>query len=166
MRAKPGVEGWYLDYLLADYDNYIVPTQFCEEARVGFSTSFTDGLGNALTPYNEYTPTFKCATDANGKGILANEPKIGLITYDEVVFAGGYYKVANSSYYLHYVNSFSTMSTAGYSTSANYWYIGANGSIKYGLSNFSVNIRPVISIKSDFEVTGIGTRSNPYVIEF
>ena len=28
-------------------------------------------------------------------------PKVGLITYDEVIYAGGYYNKSNSSYYLY-----------------------------------------------------------------
>ena len=42
-----------------------------------------------MTGYSSYTPDFKCGADGNGYGLV--NANIGLITYDEAVYAGGYY---------------------------------------------------------------------------
>ena len=55
-----------------------------------------------MTTYNKYTPDFKCSSDGNGKGLV--NASVGLLTYDEVVYAGGYYRQSNSNYYLYNLN--------------------------------------------------------------
>jgi len=51
-----------------------------------------------MTTYNKYTPDFKCSSDGNGKGVVS--ANVGLLSYDEVLYAGGYYGKSNNSYYL------------------------------------------------------------------
>ena len=92
---------------------------------------------------------------------------IGLITADEVAFAGGVYNVSNINYYL-YTNTVNwTMSPANYNdNNGREWQIGAPGGLNYnnGLVTNKNNIRPVINLNADIKLTGDGTASNPYVV--
>ena len=113
--------------------------------------------------YLNYTPNFSCTTDGNEKGLV--NANVGLITYDEVVYAGGYYARYNSNYYLYNNRQFWSMSLAGYDdNSSSVWHVNNTGHINGHYNNASSSIRPVVNIKLDTKVTGTGTISDPYVI--
>ena len=123
-----------------------------------------------MTTYSSYTPDFKCTTDENDKGIV--NANVGLITYDEAVYAGGYRNENNNSYYLYNGVYFWTMSPAGYDGSyARVWLIYTNGNlingnvVENGGSNGKRTLRPVINLKANIKVTGNGTSSDPYIVE-
>ncbi len=165
---KPTLDSWYQTNIGSkdEYDKYVAKVTFCEQAKVKYSSSWTSG-NTTMAVYNtNYTPNFECVyDDGNGKGKLSS--KVGLITYDEVIHAGGYYQKANSSYYL-YNGSYSTwtMSPAGFaSTDAYVWYINATGYVRLNYVSTSISLRPVINLKSDVLATGTGTTSDPYVIQ-
>ena len=169
--VKRQVDNWYNSNIKnTKYDSYVSSGTFCEQAKVKYSTSYTSG--NApMTVYTDYTPDFRCATDDNGKGIL--NIKVGLITYDEVIYAGEYYNKSNSNCYL-YNGSYGTwtMSPAAFnSTSACAWLIYDVGSVHsacfvsiYNVTYVS-SLRPVINLNSNVTATGTGTSSDPYVIQ-
>ena len=121
--------------------------------------------------FSTYTPNFKCSTDGNNKGILNS--KVGLITYDEVIHAGGYFNKDNSNYYL-YDGSYSmwTMSPSGVSRIAGTsdqaaldWYVSSSGYVQYVYLYYKFALRPVININANVRATGTGTSSDPYVIQ-
>ena len=121
-----------------------------------------------MTYYKNYTPDFKCSSDGNGKGVVS--ASVGLLTYDEVVHAGGYYNQSNSNYYLY--NSaihWWTMSPAGFTSGNSYvWNIRASGDISgnYYVANTSYHLRSVLILKSDTQISsGDGTKENPFVVE-
>ncbi len=115
-----------------------------------------------MTAYTDYTPNFKCSTDGNGKGVVNSN--IGLITYDEMVYAGGYYDKTNKTYYLYNDRIVWSMSPAGCNSgNAREWYLFDTGYINTRLVNLISAVRPVINLNSD--VTATGTSSNPYVIQ-
>ena len=113
--------------------------------------------------YSNYNPNFKCKIDVNAKGLV--NASIGLITYDEAVYAGSYFEEINDTFYLKGIMT-DTMSPAGF---ANYnstiWYLNgsskASGVSVSGLATYS----PVINLKSDIKASGTGTSSDPFVIE-
>ena len=162
--AKVQVDTWYQTNIIdKGYDSYIVNGIFCEQAKVKYSSSWTSG-GATMDVYTSYTPNFKCTTDGNGKGVINN--KVGLITYDEVLYAGGYYGKSNNSYYL-YNSSYHiwTMSPAGFSSSsANEWHVYDTGVNYYSVSN-AISLRPVINLNSNVLATGTGTLSDSYVVK-
>ena len=170
--TKPAVDSWYKTNIEdKGHDSYIATSIFCEQAKVKYSYSYTDGNAKMLA-YTVYSPTFKCEIDGNGKGILNS--KVGLINYDEVVYAGGNYGTSNSNYYLYNMNYHMwTMSPSGFNVeydSATEWFVSTNGNVgSSGLYNAnglgSVSVRPVINLKSDVLATGTGTSSDPYVIQ-
>ena len=139
---------------------------YCEEARVKNSLSNITGGNATMVVYSSYTPNFKCNTDGNGKGILNS--KVGLITYDEDVFAGGYHVTYNRDYYL-YSTAYSkwTMTPSGfmYSPYVYVWGIMKSGDPGNGIAYVSYALSPVINLKSDVEATGTGTSSDPYVVQ-
>ena len=168
--AKPRVDSWYQTNIKdKGYDSYVSTTTFCEQAKLKYSTSYTSGNATMVI-YTSYTPNFKCSTDGNGKGDINS--KVGLITYDEVIHAGGYYNKSNSNYYL-YDGSYSIwlMSPAGVSSSDAYgWSVSNTGAVISSLVNASYvstnrGLRPVINLNTGLLATGTGTSSDPYVIQ-
>ena len=163
--AKPTVGNWY-DSNIANkgYDSYVATGTFCEQAKVKYSSSYTSGDAT-MTVYTAYTPDFKCTTDGNGKGVLNS--KVGLITYDEAIHAGGYFLKNNSNYYL-YNGSFTiwTMSPAGFnSPNASAFVVYDNGYVSVNRLNYVYALRPVINLNVNVLATGTGTLSDPYVVQ-
>ncbi len=173
--AKTELEEWY-DANLAEYDNKIATgNYFCEEAKVKYSSSMVAGNVN-LTLYSQYRPTFECQTDANGYGLI--NTKIGLISYDEIIFTGMYYNINNSSSYLSGSASSWTTSPGGigYFNGSNYptiWYLTGPTDIteiENSLSPGSIyyttaHLRAVINLDINTMVTGSGTSDDPYVVQ-
>ena len=163
--AKSIVDSWYKTNITnKGYDSYVSPGVFCEQSKVKKDSRWTSGNAT-MDVYSSYTPNFKCLTDANEKGKL--DIKVGLITYDEVIHAGGYYDVPNRNYYLYDGFSLWTMSPAGVGSSwTSNWVVNSYGELKdcsidYGYAYF----RPVINLNANVSATGTGTSSDPYVIQ-
>ena len=137
---------------------------YCEQAKAKYHDSYTSGNAT-MTTYSKYTPDFKCSSDGNGKGVV--NASVGLLTYDEVVYAGGYYAQNNNNYYLYNNTYFWTMSPAGFSGSNSYvWIVYAAGYIyRSSVDDPSIRLRPVIILNADTLATGTGTSSDPFVIE-
>ena len=160
-KVRQEVENWYQTSVIdKGYDSYVATGMFCEQAKVKPSSSFTSGKAT-MDVYTSYTPNFKCSTDGNGNGIFNS--KVGLITYDEVVFAGGYMVKNNSKYYLYDSGHWWTMSPAG---SGYVWDVSNTGYVSYGLATtYGSRIRPVINLNANVTATGTGTSTDPYVIQ-
>ncbi len=163
--AKTQVENWYKTNIEdKGYDSYVATAMFCEQAKVKEDASYTSG--NAVMElYTKYTPNFKCSADGNGKGIL--DLKVGLITYDEVVHAGGYYGKENRIYFL-YNGQYGiwTMSPAGIRANSYVWRINYNGSMDYKIIDLNeYALRPVINLNANVIASGTGTSSDPYVVQ-
>ena len=158
------LKAWYMDNLLEYEDKIVSGDNYCEQSRVKWADAFTSGNALMMT-YTEYTPTYKCDHDANGYGILNS--KIGLLTYDEVVMAGGYKGKNNTDYYLRNGHDFWTMSSSGIDseTWTDIWFVGGNGDINTNNVSASYQVRPVINLKAEVIATGKGTKNNPYVVE-
>ena len=165
---KTVIENWYqtnigsktnLSSSVAKGDYY------CEQAKVTVASSYT--AGNAtMIPFRNYTPDFKCSSDGNGKGVV--NASVGLLTYDEVVYAGGYYAKGNGSYYLYRSRDWWTMSPAGYSGSySRVVFNSKTGYIDFSMyNNLSIDVRPVLNLMATTQISdGDGTKENPFVIE-
>ena len=164
--AKTVLESWYQTNIgsKSELANKVVTGDYyCEQAKAKYSDSWTSGNAN-MTLYSSYTPDFKCSSDGNGKGVV--NTSVGLLTYDEVVYAGGYYSQSNSNYYLN--NSaiyWWTMSSAGFASGySRVWYVTTAGFIYSGDVNTTHRLRPVLILNADTIISGKGTSSNPYVV--
>ena len=167
--AKTTLESWYQTNIGNKADlakNVASGAYYCEQAKVKYDSSWASGNAT-MTYYKNYIPNFKCETDGNEKG-LVNE-SIGLLTYDEVVYAGGYPYSNNSSYYLNNPNiAWWTMSPAGlYSSNSFIWLISKSGDIRRNNPHAtSYTLRPVLNLNLNTQISdGDGTKDNPFVIQ-
>ena len=132
------------------------------------------------------TPTLKCAEKVNdnysrytvnqstlpdGKETNGDlKYPIGLITADEVAYAGTYrYNQANKLYYLYNPSITSywwiLFPNYYYGSHAYGWYISYSfGGIYNRYIDDVISFRPTINLKSDIKFTGTGTSSDPYKI--
>ena len=164
---KRTLDTWY-DNNIKGYENYIADTEFCEQFKVAYVSSFATAGSAAAPLYSSYTSNFKCSTDGNGKGILTS--KVGLLTYDEAVHAGNYPDRSSTSYITNSIYYW-LMSPAGADyTSARAWYVNDGGYVSFGAVNpdgvdLDDVVRPVISLKDGLLATGSGTSDDPYIVQ-
>ena len=143
---------------LNDYVDYIANTKFCNDIS-------HDEIYN----YNSYAriitnkiPTLNCL----GASYIGN---IGIISIDEVILAGADTLHSNQKYYLYnetIEDVWYTMSGAkGKDSSINMFMVDKNGNVQTNITgNLYRNVRPVINLIKNLEVTGNGTIDNPYKI--
>ena len=177
------LETWYTNNLTS-YESKLADTIWCNDKStvsggLGYGTNATDyGAYNRLASTKQ--PTLKCPNDnnggklskftvddtKNGNGNLTY--KIGLLTADEIAFAGSIAYTYNRSTYLQ-ENTGTTwwwsLSPVGFNGSdAGVWIVGS-GYLGSNYVDGDVGLRPVISLISSTNVTGDGTSENPYVVE-
>ena len=180
--VKEILDNWYNNNLL-DYANYINTEQgFCNDRSN--NTSSTDapndsaGIGTSMThygpryrTYNIKQPSYKCGEDdlftvinSNfGNNHLTNP--IGLITSDEVMYAGGLFNTNNPSYYLNSGQSYWTMSPSYFSNNEGWiFHVSNTGNLYRSTIITELGVRPVININKNVILTGNGTASDPYRI--
>jgi hypothetical protein len=190
---------WYDSSFNEIQQSLLSDTIWCNDKRLYSGV----GYGSYQSYYGAYgrlykvasaSPSLKCGDEiddnkiskftasdteyGNGKlrgvnGVGDKEYKIGLLTADEVAYAGAIYNVYNYTYYL-YKNSNSTywwtLSPDSRRTYLYVWNVGGNNG---GLSpsaviyaSDSLGVRPSISLVSTAKITsGDGTSTNPYVID-
>ena len=166
-QAKTTLESWYQTNIGSKKDlasSVASGAYYCEQAKAKYSDSATSGSA-AMTTYNKYTPDFKCSSDGNNKGVV--NASVGLLTYDEVVYAGGYPYSNNDNYYLN--NSaiyWWTMSPAGFSGSgSDVWSVYTTGYIYSCGVLYIPRLRPVLILNADTQISdGDGTKENQFTI--
>lgn len=185
---KLRLEAWYEKELL-DYNDYIVDTIFCNdrgfttEVNYGNTWDYNYGYGKEKTKYNGYyrirnlgdfSSTFKCSqandrfTVSNSYGNQMNKYPIGLITADEVSFAGITYKDDSTYNYLNTGISYWTMTPERFDSSATVHVVRSAGNLgknMYSTTRSENGIRPVINLKGNVILSGTGTLEDPYRVE-
>ena len=164
--AKTQLESWYQTNIGSKTNlasKVATGDYYCEQAKAKVDSSWTSGSAN-MTLYSNYTPDFKCSNDGNNKGIV--NASVGLLSYDEVVYAGGYRGQSNNSYYLYNNTYFWTMSPAGFvSNFSSLWYVTTSGGIDNDSVSTTLRLRPVIILNSDTQISdGDGTKNDPFTI--
>lgn len=131
--------------------------------------------------YFQYNGTKPCTLVHGRRQPLTSSSKgnkmltypIGLITADEIVYAGGVHAVRVSNMYLNTKSRYWTMSPSSTAWSGGtYMFYMQDDSVMlpeclYALGRTSLisGVRPVINLKPDVTISsGDGTSSNPYVI--
>ena len=167
--VKTTLESWYQTNIGSKEDlasKIATGAYYCEQAKAKYNASYTSGNAT-MTTYNKYTPDFKCSSDGNGKGVV--NASVGLLTYDEIVYAGGYYNQNNSNYYLNNLAIYWwTMSPAGFMSGTSYvWFVKTPGDFYYdGIVTNAYRLRAVLNLKADIQISdGNGTKENPFVVE-
>lgn len=156
------LDDWYNNNLL-DYDKYIISYDFCSDTS--YEKYYNKiNYGSYLRLFNGATPSLSCGeTDKEYGGIINN--KVGLITMDEVVIAGGSSGEDNQSYYLYTGNPYYTMSPNNYYYGANMGIVNEYGKLTETRVTNTLSIYPVINIDSSLFIKGNGTIDNPYELD-
>ena len=177
------LEAWYTSNL-ASYANKISDTIWCNDKNISSSSynpfnytmdSTKLGYGTNATYYAAMERLVSSSRVAGGTGLSLKcngklskiSSKIGLLTIDEVAFAGGIYDTSSSYSYLNENTSGSwwTMSPAFYKEGSAVWHVNSDGYLGYGVSDLELSVRPSISLISAIEVIGKGISDNPYIIK-
>ena len=95
---------------------------------------------------------------------------VGLITYDELVFAGMDNRHINKLSWVYSTQRYWTMSPSSFDAASGYAreWIQYSAGYLYHLAWVTGwhGVRPVINLKSDVKITGgIGTANDPFVVE-
>ena len=180
------LEAWYGKNNLKNYEKVIADTVWCNDKTNVTDTSYDpwsitpNGLGYAknVTYYGATQRLVGTSGSAGGTGpslkcngeLSKINSKVGLITADELAYAGYAYVQNNTTTYLQE----NATDTYWWSLSPNYfngfnadvWNVnGSYGSFGNSYVNYAVGVRPSISLKSTTNVTGNGTSEDPYIIE-
>ena len=179
------LETWYKNNL-ESYENKLADTIWCNDKStvsggLGYGTNETDYAAyNRLNRLDSIKqPTLKCPNDnnggklskftvddtTNGNGNLTY--KIGLLTADEIVFAGSIDDSDNRSTYLQEntgVSGWWSLSPCSFNDGgARVWDVRWGKLSAYSIRH-SDGVRPAISLISSTSVTGNGTSDKPYII--
>lgn len=153
----------WVDENLSYYSSYLTAGDYCTD------TIFNNNINgiNYSSAYNrnivDKEPDLFCTGEIYSG-------RVGLLSADEVVFAGAATNIPNSSYYLYNKDiqgNYVTNSSYSINSSNNVAMINimSNGAFGDGiLINNSSYIRPVINISISAKVKGSGTISDPYII--
>ena len=171
---KTKLDSWYdTNIVNTGNEKYIADAIYCNDRSVSSGT----GIGTTNTTYaagtriDNGTPTLKCTNNNDkftksttiGNGKLTK--MIGLITSDEVMYAGGKAGTNNQEYYLYSGAWYWTM--APYSYASGYAIVNSVRSSGVLSNNFvysSGAVRPVVSLKSDAISGGSGTAASPFLV--
>ena len=168
---KTFIDTWYQNNMTS-YTSRLEDTVFCNDRSYTTSGS-TLYFGARTRLYTNKQPTLKCqnARDkftvnaSNGNGDLTYP--VGLITADEIAYAGGVYNTGNSSFYL-YNNAFQWTFSPSYGSGslAGGFLLGSDGALLSSYVSNSLGARPVVSLKPGIGFSsGSGTTSDPFVVK-
>ncbi len=174
--AKIKLDDWYSNNL-GNYSKYInVSSNFCNDKTV-----VTSGENTYLAAYYRIEPEQNPTLNCNESDIIKSN--IGLVTVDEIAFAGGvygkkndkawYYKNSKGNSSINKSNSWWTMTgTAGLKDLyLNYTIKQADEGVEglitaHAVSYSNKSFRPVISLKKDLLYnSGDGSATNPYEVQ-
>ena len=167
---KRSVDNWYIRNNLQNYDNKIsISTGFCNDRETTSGRWWSSGSVLHYAPSNRLwlrsnsNPTLAC----NSLDILPLSA--GIITGDEIVYAGGVWGADNNNYYLYTGYSYWTMTPYYYTVIAGsgesyteVFCMSGNGGLDVTRVTNQMGNRPVINI-TNVSITGSGTIQDPYV---
>ena len=165
---KGVLDNWYSTNIAnKGYDDKVVSTPgFCNDRNTRSGDSWvSSGTTFYYAPYERivstHQPTLKCS---NTNDIYTT--KVGLITADEVMFAGGTTS-SNISYYLYTGQYYWTMSPSYFFGSVpRVFRVSSSGALgDGGLVYSEYGVRPVLNLSADVTISGgNGTSETPYVV--
>ena len=181
--VKSIIDDWYkVNIVDKGYSNFVSnAVGFCGDRTLssgdGISAS-SDSYFGAYGRSKQNTAQFTCpnierdlytTTDA----LLGNKAltyPVGLITYDEMVFAGIDQKHINKMSWIYSSQPYWSITPCAFNTTwgdARNWNLHNAGNLNpwWGV-NYSLGVRPVINLKSDVKISkGVGTANDPYHIK-
>ena len=181
------LETWYTNNLKT-YADAIADTVWCNDKTNVTDTSYNPwsyggnatglGYGTNKTYYGATKRLVGTSGSAGGTGpslkcngeLSKITSKVGLITADELAFAGYAFERNNTTTYLQ-ENATDTywwsLSPDGFDGVGAYvWRVdGGNSNFVSSNVNIAVGVRPSISLKPSTNVTGNGTSEDPYIVK-
>ena len=170
---KQAIDSWYKTNISdKGFSSYLVDSIYCNDRSLSSGTGI--GTIETETDYKAFerlstnkTPTFYCAqsndkfTVNTSKGNGSLQYPVGLITGDEIVYAGGRYSTSNTKYYLYTDNWYWTMSPANFDSEFAYEFY-VNSAFDSDQVNYSGGVRPVITLNGSTKLQGTGTKDDPF----
>ena len=167
---------WYQQNLASYEDDIDMNAGFCND-RTPYSGSGTGTTNTYYAAHNRLytnkTPSFKCSNSSDlftvsssSKGNKALQYPIGLITADEVSYAGGVNNKTNTSYYLYTDQAYWTMSPWNFLFGYAYvFFMDVFGQPDGRPVTDAWGVRPVVNLKADVQFSeGNGTSETPFVV--
>ncbi len=168
------LDNWYNNNLKS-YSNYITTGNgavFCNDRQPSTEEESINGSGGTgktwtfySTRYRIYVnkiPSLKC-TNVDDRFATS----VGLITADEVAYAGGLFKGNNANYFLYTGQNYWTMSPCYFwpdDELVRIFSVISDGIIDWYRGTREYGVRPVINLKSDTVFVGSGFSSDPYIV--
>jgi hypothetical protein len=163
---KEAVESWYTTNISnKGFDSKVAVGKYRNDTN---TTSGNTWVSQGSTFY--YAPYTRLITNKKPnilEGGIYNL-KVGLITADEIAYAGGVYNLENTSYYLYSGDWYWTMSPAGWiSGSAHAFAMQTAGELRHVSLKNTGGVRPVINLVNSvtFNSTADGTALNPFIVQ-
>lgn len=177
--VKPILESWYQNNIAsnANYASLVRESKFC----IDFSNQLMTSSGSQNQTYyfgsyirvgidaSNYAPIFTCPSE------YLRAYQVGMLSADEVSFAGGYFNTINANFYLKTDNvkeDVWTISPSYYDPtlrSAGMFLLEKTGRFSDWTSTDTLTtargIRPVITLDGSLIIAGDGTSNSPYVFE-
>ena len=183
--AKAAIDTWYQNNMTS-YTSQLEDTVFCNDrtydiSQTGWNKDYSNNSadnGNGYMYFGAYQrlisnkqPSLVCPSvndkftvnSSNGNGALTYP--VGLLTADEVAYAGGVYNQRNYYYYLNSSIAFRLLSPCLFGSGTSEFLVKLYGEISEEYNYYSYNLRPVISLKPGTAISsGSGTAANPYIV--
>ena len=179
---KTAVDNWYKTNIVDKgfSSNVSNVVGFCGDRTLRSGDGVSTTQNSYFSSYKRLennTPQFTCpepsrdlyTTAASSIGNKALTYPVGLITYDELVYAGMDNRHTNKLSWAYSTQHYWTMSPSSFDATLGYaieWFLNSAGSLTpwWGVGSH-LGVRPVINLKSDTLITGgIGTSSDPFVV--
>ena len=179
---KTAVDNWYKTNIVDKgfSSNVSNAVGFCGDRTLRSGDGVSTTQNSYFSSYKRLennTPQFTCpelsrdlyTTAASSIGNKALTYPVGLITYDELVYAGMDNRHTNKLSWAYSTQHYWTMSPSSFDATLGYaieWFLNSAGNLTpwWGVGSH-LGARPVINLKSDTLITGgIGTSSDPFVV--
>ena len=189
---KTVIDNWYkVNIDDKGYSDYVADTIYCNDRQIAsdsasYSGYGTLGYGVNATVYASASRIFTTSwgwkstqeikmtcsqkndaftvDDINKENGALTYP-VGLVTVDEILAGGSKGVIANSSYYLYTGQNYFTMSPDVFGD--NFVLVFgtlSGGGVSYNKIDTVNSVRPVLSLKSDVQLSGSGTMDDPYIL--
>ena len=180
---KNNIDTWYKTNIVdKGYGNYISnAVGFCGDRTLYSENGINITQNSYFGTYGRYvqnTAQFTCpnierdlyTTTGSSIGNNALTYPVGLITYDELIFAGMDGNHINKLSWIYSVQNYWTMSPSNFSATNKLsieWGASNNGYINHWWNvGDGVGVRTVINLKPDVKITGgTGTANDPFIVD-
>ena len=184
---KTYIDNWYKNNLTA-YTKYLSnDAVYCNDRNLKSGETYSNSFDYASWEriYTNKQPTYNCTNMSDAFSVNNTSAKldypVGLMTIDELSYAGGAYKAKLTTPYAWYYTNENGKSITGsedsWSLSPSFWNSASSsdwrwggssepGYLSYNSADLAYAVRPAISLKSCTKwASGDGSSSNPYTIQ-